>query len=220
MKVQTSEKIDKLVASLVKAKKEMHGAAKSGKNPRFNGNHFTLEDVRGATEPQLLEHGLVVMQFPIVMDDGSPGIATGLYHESGQYMYAEAAYKPIRGDDVQAQGSCITYGRRYGQVALLNLVEKDDDGEAAVKAQETAKPKETDKPQSKQLTWQQKLENKPNFSDAQTKAALEEWFKSYEKDTGRELTGEEKNNVCLKFRDKKLGDIYDYLKKEAAEAAS
>jgi hypothetical protein len=57
-------------------------------------------------------------------------LATTLAHSSGEWIRSEL---PIRAKDAspQAQGSAITYARRYALAAIVGLAQIDDDAEAA-----------------------------------------------------------------------------------------
>jgi hypothetical protein len=73
--------------------------------------------------------GLVISQFP----DGD-GLTTMLIHaETGEYISATYTLQVVRQNDPQAQGSALSYARRYGLTSVLNLAISDDDAEAAMK---------------------------------------------------------------------------------------
>jgi hypothetical protein len=73
--------------------------------------------------------GLVISQFP----DGD-GLTTMLIHaDSGEYLSATYTLQVVRQNDPQAQGSAVSYARRYGLTSVLNLAISDDDAEAAMK---------------------------------------------------------------------------------------
>jgi hypothetical protein len=73
--------------------------------------------------------GLVISQFP----DGD-GLTTMLIHaDSGEYLSATYTLQVVRQNDPQAQGSALSYARRYGLTSVLNLAILDDDGEAAMR---------------------------------------------------------------------------------------
>lgn len=83
--------------------------------------------------PVLAKHGLAVSQFPCTLDDGRAGLATALIHTSGEWLMDEMPLA-TEGAGPQAQGSGITYARRYALCAVLGLVaDEDDDGAAASK---------------------------------------------------------------------------------------
>ena len=75
--------------------------------------------------------GLVVIQFPGITDvfenvPAQPSLITRLSHSSGEWMEAETPLFLVK-DDPQAQGSAITYMRRYAYCAVLGIVADPDD---------------------------------------------------------------------------------------------
>lgn len=131
MSREFSESLDKLLPALIAARAEFPAVKKDGYNPHFKSKFATLKAVQEATEPILAKHGLVVTQFPSTVD-GKPGLTTWLAHSSGQYI-VDTTVLSLAKSDPQAQGSGITYLRRYGWSSVLGLVtdEDDDDGNKA-----------------------------------------------------------------------------------------
>lgn len=126
-----SESLDKLLPALIAARAEFPAVKKDGFNPHFKSKFSTLKAVQAATGSVLDRHGLVVTQFPSEVE-GKPALTTWLAHASGQYIVDTTTLSMTK-QDPQAQGSAITYLRRYGWSAVLGLVtdEDDDDGNAA-----------------------------------------------------------------------------------------
>ena len=55
-------------------------------------------------------------------------VTTRLMHESGEWVQTRVRC-PLGGKkDIQAVGSAITYGRRYGLSAMAGIAQHDDDG--------------------------------------------------------------------------------------------
>ena len=131
MSTQFSESLDKLLPALVKAKSQFPSVKKDGYNPHFKSKFATLKAVQEATSDVLTTNGLAIIQFPASVD-GKPGLTTWLTHISGQYI-CETTVLALSKNDPQAQGSGITYLRRYGWSSVLGLVtdEDDDDGNKA-----------------------------------------------------------------------------------------
>jgi hypothetical protein len=71
-----------------------------------------------------------VIQGPTIHASGAVVLATRLVHESGEWL---ESYTPILAKDntAQAQGSGITYARRYALAAMVGVYQTDDDGNAA-----------------------------------------------------------------------------------------
>ena len=124
--------IKNLAAAFIAAQKEMGNASKGSKNPFFKSKYADLNSVREACLPALNENGIAVLQ-PIVQVDGKNFVKTVLLHESGETMESLTEIIFNKANDAQAQGSGITYARRYGLQSLVNIGAEDDDGNQAVK---------------------------------------------------------------------------------------
>lgn len=124
-----SEKIDQLVAALLKAQNEMGVAVKDSANPFFKSKYADLATIQGVCEVPLFNNGLVITQGGCMTPQGN-GIYTQLTHVSGQWMRSELPLILAK-QDPQGVGSAITYFRRYGLAAMLNIEQADDDGNSA-----------------------------------------------------------------------------------------
>jgi hypothetical protein len=103
--------------------------SKDAKNPFFKSNYASLPHIIDEITDPLEKAGLVLMSFP----DGE-GLTTILSHaDSGEYMAATYTLQVVRQNDPQAQGSAISYARRYAITSILNLRISDDDAEAATR---------------------------------------------------------------------------------------
>lgn len=132
-----------IALAFLKAQSEMSNPKKGSANPFFKSKYADLNSVREAVLPVLNEHGISVIQ-PMVFVDGKNFIKTILLHESGETIesFTEIVYSKT--NDAQAQGSGITYARRYGLQSLVCVGADDDDGNAASQKQETKQQKKTD----------------------------------------------------------------------------
>ncbi len=119
-----------IAIALIKAQKEMGTAIKDSTNPFFKSHYADLNAIREACMPALNNNGIVVLQ-PTVHIDGKNFVKTVLLHESGEMFESltEIIYNKL--NDAQAQGSGITYARRYGLQSLCNVGAEDDDGNKA-----------------------------------------------------------------------------------------
>ena len=99
---------------------------KDGKS--HHGKYATLAAILDHVRPVLAEHGLAVMQ-PIEAE----GVRTMIVHESGG-VYDAGTYPVGAFANPQAQGSAISYARRYSLMSVLGIAGADDDGNAAVRA--------------------------------------------------------------------------------------
>lgn len=129
-----------LLAALAAAKAEMPDPKKNAANPHFKNKFADLGQVMDCIETPLANHGLIVTQ---TLADPAPGVlVTTLWHvESGQHLTSSLPLLPVKSDP-QAQGSAITYARRYALKAMFGMVDVDDDGNAA-SARPVSKPAAT-----------------------------------------------------------------------------
>jgi len=137
MNMSMSETITKLAPALLKAQQEMGEAVKGAKNPFFKSSFADLNSIREAVLPAFNKNGIAVLQ-PTVVVDGKNYVNTLLLHESGEYIGSLTEIKVAKANDAQAEGSGISYARRYGLQSMANVGAKDDDGEAAVDRQTKA----------------------------------------------------------------------------------
>ena len=137
-----SQEINELALALVKAQAEFSAVTKDSVNPFFNSAYAALPDVVKTATPVLAKNGLAVSQFISQDENGNDALITYLIHQSGQYICHTARLMLVK-DDPQAQGSAVTYLRRYSYMSVLGLVaDVDDDGNAASQpVQQTYKPK-------------------------------------------------------------------------------
>jgi len=119
-----------IAQALVKAQMEMGNAIKDSSNPFFKSKYADLNAIREACMPVLNKHGIVILQ-PIVHVDGKNFVKTMLLHESGETIESLTEIVYSKQNDAQAQGSGITYARRYGMQSLVNVGADDDDGNKA-----------------------------------------------------------------------------------------
>lgn len=138
--------------AIVAFQAEVGTVAKDADNPFFKSKYADLPAVKAAAQPILAKHGLAVIQEPsylVVGDKVCDTLVTTVIHESGHWdssARSTMVLKPVK-NDPQAQGSAITYARRYAFMAVLGLVaDNDDDGNAAAArpraAKATSKPKD------------------------------------------------------------------------------
>jgi Tfp pilus assembly protein PilZ len=138
----TKEKPEQITIAqaLLKAQMEMGNAKKDATNPFFKSKYADLNSIREACMPALNNNGIVVLQ-PTVIENGKNYVKTLLLHENGESMECLTEIVFSKPNDAQAQGSGITYARRYGLQSFVNVGADDDDGTKA-----SAMPKTPDKP--------------------------------------------------------------------------
>jgi hypothetical protein len=126
-----SDKLDKIASALAKAQSEMAGAVKGTSNTFFKSNYADLKSVWIACKEALHSNDLSVIQSPI-NSEGRIGVTTLLLHSSGQYIQGTYTLGVKKQNDPQADGSSITYARRYALAAFVGVCPADDDAEAAM----------------------------------------------------------------------------------------
>ena len=124
-----SEQINEIATALAKAQGAMDNATKDRVNPAFKSRYADLASVRDAVTGPLSANGIAVVQAAQTSAEGVT-VETRLIHGSGQWLASTIGAVP-KGYDAQSIGSCVTYLRRYGLMALAGIAPEDDDGNAA-----------------------------------------------------------------------------------------
>lgn len=142
-----SEQINELASALAKAQAEFSAVPKDSQNPFFKSSYAALPEVVKTATPVLAKYGLAVSQFISTDESANDTLTTYLLHSSGQFLAHTMKLHLVK-DDPQAQGSAVTYARRYSYMAALGLVaDIDDDGNAASQPQQRTYAPKADKPQ-------------------------------------------------------------------------
>lgn len=117
---------ESLYARLAAAQAEMENPAFDKENPHFRNKFASLAAIRNAIIPPLAKHGLACVQ---VIEGGC--VVTRVYGPDGGSI--DLAGVPVTmGGTPQANGSELTYAKRYSLSAAFCVVgDEDDDGEAA-----------------------------------------------------------------------------------------
>lgn len=123
-----SESLKNLVPALLKAQGEMGKAVKGAENPFFHSDYADLTSVMEVVKEPLNANGLAILQ-----SVDTEVVRTTLLHTSGEWLQSGGTrIVSAKPNDPQAQGSAITYAKRYDLQALLFVPTTDDDGEKAV----------------------------------------------------------------------------------------
>lgn len=130
-----------IATALLKAQTEMSNPKKGATNPFFKSKYADLNAVREAVIPILNSNGIVVLQ-PIVNIENKNFVQTILLHESGEKMESLTEIIYNKQNDAQAQGSGISYARRYSLQSFVCVGADDDDGQKAVQPAPAQAPKE------------------------------------------------------------------------------
>lgn len=139
--METSLTITKIASALLKAQSSMGNATKDNTNPFFKSKYADLNSVREACLPLLNANGITAIQ-PMVHINGKNFVNTILLHESGEFLSSLTEIIYSKQNDAQAQGSGITYARRYGLQSFVNIGSEDDDGHKASQPQLTPQAKQ------------------------------------------------------------------------------
>lgn len=129
------------VEGLAAVQASLPALKKSADNPFFKSKYIPLEAIHTAVDPLFIKHGLVWYTLPCVIEgSGAPGLRYVLQDlASGDAIFGVMPLMLDKGTP-QAQGSAITYARRYALTALLGITaDEDDDGNKATQAA-TKKP--------------------------------------------------------------------------------
>lgn len=133
-----SDSIKEIAAALLKAQKEIGAATKGKENPFYHSTYADLGAVMEACKDKLNENGISVLQ-PVGSDELGVYVETVLLHESGEFISDRMRIAAKQANDPQAQGSAITYARRYSLQSMVFIPAEDDDAEGAM----DRKPKAT-----------------------------------------------------------------------------
>ena len=143
-----------IATALLKAQSEMSNPKKGATNPFFKSKYADLNAIREAVIPTLNENGISVLQ-PIVHVDGKNFVKTILLHESGELMESLTEIIYNKQNDAQAQGSGISYARRYALQSFVCVGADDDDGQKAVQSKQQATKEVMQKAKTANATLEQ-----------------------------------------------------------------
>ncbi|MCP3683894.1 MAG: hypothetical protein GY861_14520 [bacterium] len=168
-----SEAINELVKALIDAQAEFDPIKKKAENPFFKSKYATLDEVIACTKAGLANNGLAVSQLPT-----GDSVKTLLMHTSGQWICADTDLC-IEKKTPQGQGSSISYARRYGISAILNVCsEPDDDGNEAQKAAKKKAPS---------VAEVQKMKEELSLNEITSKMSFWEFMRDNYKSTAIEI---------------------------------
>lgn len=141
----TNTKKDQVVAGmyidLLAVQKEIKDVSKDASNPFFKSSYATLGAVIAGCKDILNAHNFVVLQ-PIQSDENGVYVCTTLYHISGGTIKSKLKIDQKENNNPQAQGSAITYARRYALQSILCMNAEDDDGNMATGKSKKVQPKQ------------------------------------------------------------------------------
>lgn len=129
--MEKSNEIGSLAKAMGLFRSKVEQPAKDANNPFFKSKYVTLEGVIKSVDTAIVGTGLTWYQEP-VSDNNKIGVATHIFHESGEWLAFEPFYVTPTKVDPQAQGSALTYAKRYSLAAAFGISsDLDDDGNSA-----------------------------------------------------------------------------------------
>ena len=129
--MEKSNEIGSLAKAMALFRSKVEQPAKDANNPFFKSKYVTLEGVIKSVDTAIVGTGLTWYQEP-VSDNNKIGVATHIFHESGEWLAFEPFYVTPTKVDPQAQGSALTYAKRYSLAAAFGISSDiDDDGNGA-----------------------------------------------------------------------------------------
>lgn len=193
--MERSESIKAIAPAFAAFQKEVENPPLNAANPFFKSNYADLPSILKSNRPLLASHGLAVHQ-----DVTAEGIYTLLMHDSGEWILAGPLPLVVDKSSMQAEGSAITYGRRYALCAVLGIAGEgeDDDANTAEPPKAAAKPKKPggtiSEAQSKLIhVWLNKVGIAPDSIKAK-----------YGVEHMADLTKNQMDDIRLHLEDKKL----------------
>ena len=124
-----SETIGQLADALAKCQQALTAVTPNKKNTHLSSKYADLASVMAALRGPLGDNGLAISQ-GIGSGTTGPIITTMLIHASGEWLSDTNEIPLGQGKGVseaQRVGSAITYGRRYGALAIVGGTVSDDD---------------------------------------------------------------------------------------------
>lgn len=135
--------MENLAKALVQAQKSLHNLGKNAQG--YGYQYLTLDKLIDETRGVLADNGLAIVQ-PMGVYEGQPTVKTVLLHESGESIEGEYPISPVtmkQCNNAQELGAAVTYARRYGLAAMLNIAQADDDAQSVGKGRTQNVPSTT-----------------------------------------------------------------------------
>lgn len=171
--IEQSNSIGALAGALAAAAPHLRDARKDRANPHLKNRYATLEAVLDAVREVFAAQGIAVTQ-GVSAAPGVVTVTTQLSHTSGEWMRSSLTLPVPAGkgiSEVQALGSTVTYGRRYGLAALCGIGAEerdDDDGEVGRGAKPAgAAPAQKRQAEAPAAREQRQAEHDPSWASAQ-----------------------------------------------------
>jgi hypothetical protein len=166
-----SKETQDLYSALAKAQGEFKSAVKTKRHNFSKYNYAGLDDLLNAVLPALSKNGLCVIQPPVEDPTETGFVYTRLAHASGQWIEGRMrlrSLKPGAGqNELQAQGTQITYFKKYILEGLVGISRSEDTDGVDVDFAEDVKKKEVkvDEPIVEKITQDQHTELMTELKD-------------------------------------------------------
>ncbi len=143
--MQTSESTKEISTALCKAQIAIKHVVKDCENGFYKSKYADLTAVIDEVKPILNACDITIIQGPDIIS-GVEVLTTRLLHTSGEWIESNTklVYEGEKGKLLHAQGSAITYSRRYALAAMVCLGQDDDDGCKAVDRKSEPAKQQTD----------------------------------------------------------------------------
>jgi len=188
--MQMSESINAIAPAIVKAQALIEDAVKDSSNPAFRSKYADLSAVLAVIRKPMADNDLCVLQSP-ARADGGVEVETRILHKSGEWI-SQSCFIPVTKWDAHGTGSGITYGRRYGLMAIFCIGTEDDDGNTAVQAGPAAPPmKKSSKADDKYVRV---MKSGVTAADSGTDG-LREWYKALSNDERGAIGSDDLNEL-------------------------
>lgn len=127
--MKTSTETKNLFTALTKFRAQLKQPLKDANNPFFKSSYVPLENIVMVIDEAIKDTGLNYMQ---EVNSETRQIDTIITHESGEWIVVQGAkVNPVK-NDPQAEGSAVSYAKRYSLSACFGITsDKDDDGNKA-----------------------------------------------------------------------------------------
>lgn len=218
--IEQSNTIGALAGALAAAAPNMRDARKDRANPHLKNRYATLEAVLDAVRDVLAAQGIAVTQ-GVSAAQGVVTVTTQLSHSSGEWMRSSLTLPVPAGkgiSEVQALGSTVTYGRRYGLAAMCGVgaEERDDDDGDVGRGAQKAGPRGAEKPKPPEREAPKHHESFTTEERARFCAALRDLGHTYDDVAARleakgsprpsAMTQRQREGIVAKLRAEAAGD--------------
>lgn len=131
---------------LLAVQEEIEVAQKDTNNPYFKSKYADYNSIMGVAKEPLNKNELYIKHVGRY-ENGEYGIDTIIANKTGEFVNCFVPVLVKEAGNAQAQGSSITYARRYGLSLVLAIQTEDDDGNtASTKGIATQKPPQDEAP--------------------------------------------------------------------------